>query len=246
MPTSDPSDLNLDGIERILVITAHPDDCDFGAAGTIARCTDAGVEVAYCIVTDGDAGGFDETIPRAEMARIRRTEQTAAAAVLGVTDLTFLGYPDGRVTASLDLRRDISRVIRQKRPQRVLCQSPDWNFARIAASHPDHRAAGEAALCAVYPDARNPFAHPELLRDEGLRDWKVASTWIMGGTAPTQVVDVTNSVDRKIETLHCHRSQFETFDGLGRRIREWLAATAARFEMPDGCYAEAFTVVDTA
>src|ERR1700694_328168 len=159
---------DIDEIGRVLVVVAHPDDCDFGNAGTTAKWTDAGVTVTYCIVTDGDAGGSDRSITREEMARIRRIEQTAAPAEVGVSDLTFLGYPDGRLTPTIELRRDISRVIRQQQPQRVITQSPVRNFARIFASHPDHLAAGEATLCAVYPDARNPFAHRELLVEEGL------------------------------------------------------------------------------
>jgi len=115
---------DIDGIERVLVVVAHPDDCDFGNAGTTAKWTDAGVTVTYCLITDGDAGGSDRSITRQEMARLRRIEQTAAAAEVGVSDLTFLGYPDGRLTPSIELRRDISRVIRQQRPQRVITQSP--------------------------------------------------------------------------------------------------------------------------
>src|SRR3984885_6860461 len=105
-------------IARILSITAHPDDVDFGAAGTIAQWTDAGLEVIYCVVTDGDAGGSDEAIPRAKMASLRRAEQVAAAKCVGVTDVRFLGYPDGQVEATIDLRRDLARVIRQVRPAR--------------------------------------------------------------------------------------------------------------------------------
>src|SRR6266545_246995 len=155
--------LDDDEVERALVIVAHPDDVDFGAAGTVSTWTGAGIDVTYCIVTDGDAGGFDPSVPRAEIPGIRRAEQTAAAKEVGVADISFLGYPDGRLTATLELRRDLARVIRQVRPQRVLCPSPERNWQRIFASHPDHLAAGEASLAAVYPDARNPFAHPELL-----------------------------------------------------------------------------------
>ncbi len=129
-----------------------------------------GIEVAYCIATDGEAGGRHTGIGPVELADLRRVEQTAAAKVVGVTDLTFLGYPDGRLDPSLDLRRDITREIRRVRPQRVLCQSPDRNYQRIYASHPDHLACGDATLAAVYPDSRNPFAHPELL-DEGYEAW---------------------------------------------------------------------------
>ena len=137
-------------IERALVITAHPDDVDFGAAGTVAWLTDHGVEVVYCLVTDGDAGGFDQTIPRPDMAAMRREEQTRAAKEVGVERLVFLGHGDGRVVYDLVLRRDLSRVIRQVRPTVVITQSPERNLDRIYASHPDHLATGEAAVAAVY------------------------------------------------------------------------------------------------
>src|SRR5664279_5337413 len=163
-------------IERVLVVTAHPDDVDFGSGGTIATFTDAGIEVVYCICTDGDAGGFDLEFPRDQIAAVRRTEQTEAAKRLGVHDVRFLGYPDGALVASFELRRDISRVIRQVQPQRIVIQSPDRNYTRVGRSHPDHRAAGHAALDAIYPDARNPFAYPELRLDEGLDAWLVKET----------------------------------------------------------------------
>src|SRR5213078_4093613 len=114
---------------------------------------------------DGEAGGSDRTISRPEMATIRRAEQTAAAEQVGVTDLRFLGFPDGGLEPTIEVRRSISRVIRQVRPQRVVTQSPQRNFERIYASHPDHLAAGEATFCAVYPDARNPYAHLSLAED---------------------------------------------------------------------------------
>ena len=160
-------------IGRVLVIAAHPDDVDFGSAGTIARWTDAGIDVIYCIVTDGEAGGSDPGISRADMATLRRGEQRAAAKQVGVHDLRFLGYPDGRVEATLELRRDLARVIRQVRPDRVVCPAAERNYARAGASHPDHRAVGSAALDAVYPDARNQFAFPELLAEEDLAAWTV-------------------------------------------------------------------------
>jgi LmbE family N-acetylglucosaminyl deacetylase len=240
-----PDSANTDQLpDRVLVVTAHPDDLDFGASGTIAAWTDAGVEVAYCICTSGDAGGFDDT-PRHEMAPLREAEQRAAAAAVGVKDVTFLGYPDGRLTASIELRRDISRVIRRFRPQRVLTQSPEIAWNRLGASHPDHRAAGEAALVAVYPDARNPFAHPELLAEEGLEAWTVPSLWLMG--APDErvdhAVDVTATFDRKLEALRAHVSQTAHATGLDARLRDWAAGTASRFGLPVGSYAEGFQVV---
>jgi LmbE family N-acetylglucosaminyl deacetylase len=233
-----------EGIERVLVVTAHPDDVDFGLAGTVAGWTDAGIQVAYCVVTDGDAGGFDDAVSREDMARIRRAEQEAAAAVVGVTDVVFLGYPDGRLTVSLDLRRDISRQIRRVRPQRVVCQSPERNYQRIYASHPDHMAAGEAALCAVYPDARNPFAHPELV-EEGFEPWVVPEVWIMGKADPDIAVDITDAVDRKIKALLCHVSQHLDPEGLDGRMRAWGQAIAAAGGLPEGAYGEAFRKIVT-
>ena len=162
--------LSSSEIERLLVVTAHPDDVDFGSAGTIANMTDDGVEVVYCLVTDGQAGGFDHSIPRDEMAMIRREEQTKAAAEVGVTELHFLGYMDGTVEATMKLRHDISCVIRQVRPQVVITHSPIRSLDSTYGSHPDHTATGEAAMCAVYPDARNPFAFPGMPCAE-LADW---------------------------------------------------------------------------
>ena len=124
--------------ERVLVVVAHPDDVDFGCAGTVAAWTKEGVEVCYCVVTDGDAGGFDPDVPREEIPDIRRREQRAAAGVVGVQDVTFLGYPDGRLYVTHELRRDLTRVVRRVRPDRVVLQSPERNWQRIYPSHPDH------------------------------------------------------------------------------------------------------------
>ena len=162
--------------------------------------------VTYCLVTDGDAGGFDLTIPRPQMAEMRRVEQTRAAKEVGVESLMFLGHGDGRVVADLVLRRDLSRVIRQVRPTLVITQSPVRDLSRIYASHPDHLATAEAAIAAVYPDSRNPFAYPELI-DDGLEAWTVPEVWVMGGPTPSTAIDVTDQVDRKIRALLCHETQ---------------------------------------
>jgi LmbE family N-acetylglucosaminyl deacetylase len=236
--------LNEDEVERALVVTAHPDDVDFGAAGTVATWTDAGIEVSYCIVTDGDAGGFDPDVPRSEIPRIRRAEQTAAAAAVGVTDLEFLGYPDGALVVSMDLRRDISRAIRRVRPQRVVCQSPERVWDRLFASHPDHLAAGEATVCAVYPDARNPFAHTTLLAD-GFEAWTVGELWIMATAEPNRYVDVTDAVDRKFAALLAHESQHTDPEATIARVREWIGFNGKAAGFGDGRSAEAFRVVET-
>jgi len=230
-------------ISRILVIAAHPDDVDFGAAGTIARWTDAGIDVSYCIVTNGDAGGSDLSVSRADMVAIRQGEQTTAAKQVGVTDLHFLGYPDGLVEPTIGLRRDLARVIRLLRPDRVVCQSPERNYVRMGVSHPDHRAVGSAALDAVYPDARNPFAFPELLAQERLEPWTVREVWISGSPAPTEYVDITETFPRKVAALRSHVSQIRDPDGLEAMLRERVARTAAQAGLPEGRLAEAFQVL---
>lgn len=232
-------------VERALVVMAHPDDVDFGSAGTIATWTDSGIEVSYCIVTDGDAGGFDPTVPRDQIGGIRQAEQRAAAKEVGVEDVVFLGYPDGQLAVSFDLRRDISRVIRQRRPQRLLMQSPERNYERIYASHPDHLAAGEAAMCAVYPDARNPYTHLELAA-EGHEAWTVSETWVQtAGDGATTYVDVTDVYDRKLAALRAHASQTAHMDDLDGLLRQWLSRNAAAGGLPEGRLAEAYRVLDT-
>ena len=226
--------------DRALVVTAHPDDVDFGAAGTVASWVAQGTRVTYCIVTDGDAGGFDPAVPRSEIPRIRRSEQVEAARILGVDDVRFLGYRDGELEVTHGLRRDISRVIREVRPERMLIQSPERNWSRISASHPDHMAAGEAAIFAIYPDARNPFAHPILLADEGLDAWTVHDVWVMAAPEPNHIVDVTDRLDLKLAALRAHESQTSHMDDLEERIRGWMTMAAERGGLPDGRLAEAF------
>jgi LmbE family N-acetylglucosaminyl deacetylase len=232
-------------VDRVLCVLAHPDDVDFGSAGTVAAWTAAGTEVVYCIVTDGDAGGFDET-PREQMGPLRQAEQRAAAQAVGVTDVRFLGYPDGLLEPTLDLRRDISRVIRQVRPQRVLTSSPERFWERIGASHPDHMIVGESTLRAVYPDARNPFAFPELLADEGLEAWTVAEVWLQASPRADHAVDVTDVVDRKFAALRAHVTQVGHRPGLEEFLGGWMRQTARTHGLPEGQMAEAFHVVHTA
>ncbi len=233
-------------IERILVITAHPDDVDFGAGGTVRKWTQSGIEVSYCICTDGDAGGADRHVPRSEIPKIRQAEQRAAGAALGVTDIHFLGYKDGDLQLTQDLRRDISRVIRQVKPQRVLMQSPERNWDRIYSSHPDHLAAGEAAIHSVYPDARNPFAHPTLLDDEGLDAWSVGEVWVMGAPEVNHYEDVTEMLSDKLTALQAHKSQTAHMEDLEGRIRTWMSATAIEAGFGPESLAESFRVVNTA
>ena len=229
------------------MVVAHPDDVDFGAAGSVAVWVAEGHEVAYCICTSGEAGEAPAETPRDQVPALRQAEQRAAAAVVGVTDVRFLGHPDGRLLASLDLRRDISRAIRRFRPERVVAQSPQRVWEGVYASHPDHLAAGEATMAAVYPDARNPYAHPELL-GEGLEPWTVSEVYVMGpgniGADPVYV-DITGAIDKKVAALRAHTSQTAGMGDLEERIRAWGEMVAQAGSLPEGRLAEGFGRVDT-
>lgn len=230
-PSADP----LPDVQRVLCVFAHPDDVDFGSGGTVARWVDEGLEVAYLLVTRGDAGGFDDT-PRDQMPAIRESEQRAAAAALGVKQVDFLdGYGDGTVTPTLDLRKDITAAIRRLRPDRILTSSPLRRWERIAGpSHPDHLAVGEATTCAVYPDSRNEFAFVEL----GLPAWTVREVWYSGGPNPDHEVDVTATFDRKLAALRAHVTQTSHMTDLEPMLRQ-------RLTRPGGHLAELFTIIRT-
>ncbi|MCU1489457.1 MAG: LmbE family protein [Acidimicrobiaceae bacterium] len=238
---SDPT-LDSPAPERVLVITAHPDDVDFGAAGTVARWTAAGVEVSYCIVTDGGAGSVDPTLERSEIPAIRQVEQRAAAKLVGVEDVTFLGWRDGELVADLALRRELAAQIRRVRPDIVLCPSPEIWYDRLPASHPDHRAAGEAALAAVYPDARNPYAFPELL-EAGLEPHSVPEVWIMAHPVSDRAVDVTDQMEAKIAAICAHVSQVSDPERVSGFVREWTSAEALNHGFGEGRHAESFKVI---
>ncbi|HLN76187.1 MAG TPA: PIG-L deacetylase family protein [Nocardioidaceae bacterium] len=229
-------------IERALVVTAHPDDVDFGAAGTVAAWTKAGIEVTYCVITDGQAGGFDPDLDRSRMPSIRRAEQTAAAREVGVEDLVFLGYVDGELVVSRELVRDLTRVVRQVRPQRVLIQSPERNWERLGPSHPDHLSGGEASIRALYPAAGNPFAFEELARDEGLEAWSPREVWVMEHPTSNHAVDVTDHFEAKMAALMCHESQHPDFGWVEKAMRDKLTATAVEYALGEGRLGEKFAV----
>ena len=229
-----------EGVTRVLVVTAHPDDVDFGAGGTISAMTDAGLQVTYCICTDGDAGGFDDATDRSAIAGIRRDEQRAAAAQCGVTDVRFLGYKDGYLEPTHDVQRDIVRVMRQVKPQLVITQNPERNWERLPASHPDHMNAGEATVRALYPAVRNPYAYPELRNDEGLEAWTVSWLWLNTNLGATTFVDITATFPRKLAALKAHVSQTSHMDNLEEMIRMWGGAQAEAAGYPAGRLAESF------
>lgn len=194
---------------RVLGIYAHPDDADVGAGGTLARLVREGAEVALVVVTSGDAGGFDSGM-QPQMAQIRREEQLQAAACLGITEVSFLdGYADGDVTVTKRLVRDLVVQMRTHRPTLITTMSPEYNWSSVAANHPDHRAVGAAAVEAVYPAARNPFAFPELAAD-GLEPWTVHEMWFQGHKEFNHYMPLSkDDVERKMSAVRCHASQFE-------------------------------------
>jgi LmbE family N-acetylglucosaminyl deacetylase len=231
---------------RALFVGAHPDDVDFGAGGLLALWARQGCEVTVVCVTDGDSGGFDDDVPREQVPELRRGEQRAAAEVLGARGCVFLGRADGFVEADRDLRRDLARVVRQVRPDAVVTHSPDRDYRFVFLYHPDHLATGAAVLAAVYPDARNAFAFPEL-RDEGLEPWEVPAVWLFGGPSDDRAVDVTDVLEAKVRACSAHDSQTPMLDsGVDATLRDMLGQTAREHRLPDGRFAEAYQVLDTA
>lgn len=229
-------------VERALVVAAHPDDADFGCSGTIARWSDAGIEVTLLVITRGEQGGLPEA-DAAGMPAQRESEQRAASAHLGVHDVRFLdGYRDGWLEPTFALQRDIVRVIRDVRPQRVLCQSPERWYDRLPASHPDHLAAGEVTVRACYPAAENPFAWPELLQ-EGLQPWKVGEIWLMAHPHATHAVDITDTFALKVAALLEHSSQTGHRADLEHMLRDWGTRVGRQFGLEEGRLAEMFGIV---
>lgn len=223
-----------DRIDRVMVITAHPDDSEFGAGGTVARFVKEGREVAYCIVTNGNKGSGDRTMTPERLAGIRAEEQRNAARVLGVERVAFLGYPDGEVEDTRDLRRDVAREIRRVRPDLVICQNPNRTY-NLGASHRDHRTVGGVVLDCVYPLARDHLAFPELLPE--FEPHKVREVYVMQWNQPHLVNDITEVMDLKIKALACHASQFADFAAVEARVRQRGKELGA----PHGHgYAEAF------
>ena len=197
---------------RILVIVAHQDDIEFGTGGSVCRWTDAGAQVTYCIITDGAAGSNEKGVIYSELVARRKAEQVAAAEVAGVTDVRFLDYADGTLQPTLELRRDLTRLIRELRPDRVVINDPTAVLLQMDGeaggyiNHPDHRAGAEAALYAVFPSAESRPIFPELL-EEGFEPYHVVELYMQLTEKPNLAVDITPVHDRKLKALLCHRSQ---------------------------------------
>ncbi|MDA8217423.1 MAG: PIG-L family deacetylase, partial [Dehalococcoidales bacterium] len=187
--------------DRAMVIVAHPDDAEFGVAGTVAKWTRRGTTFVYVICTDGSKGTDDPALTPERLVPLRKVEQRAAAKVLGVEEVVFLDHEDGTLQPTLELRRDISRQIRLHKPDAVFCPDPTSRFMRgDYINHPDHRAAGEAALCSIFPDARNRWMFMELL-DEGLEPFVVHDVFLTSSLAPDTWIDIEEAVETKMEAL---------------------------------------------
>jgi LmbE family N-acetylglucosaminyl deacetylase len=207
-------------LERVLVVISHPDDAEFGAGPTIAHLAASGARVDYVVTTDGSKGTEDFATTPEQLSATRMAEQRAAADVLGVTDIVHLGYPDGYLTPSLDLRRDIVRQIRRFRPDLVITQNPTRRLDHNPfIGHPDHLATGEATLAAVYPAARDHLNFPELWRDEGLEPWKVRQVLLTGVEEPNLWIDVAETFETGLRAVLAHVSQV-TPGEVEERMRE--------------------------
>lgn len=228
---------------RALVIVAHPDDAEFWAGGAVAQWCAEGIEVSYLVLTDGDAGGLDPSVARSKLPETRRAEQRKAAAILGVRDVVFMGWTEGTLSADLQSRREVVRVVRATRPHRVITWTPEWNWSRFRSScHIDHRGTGELALSSLYPDAGNPHAHVDLMESESLEPWTVPEIWLINGTQPNRYVDITDVFEKKLEALRAHSSQTQN-DQLAKKMRAWMQPNAQRGGLPAHHVAEVFQVV---
>lgn len=228
--------------ERVLVIQAHPDDAEFSIGGTIAKWAAAGAEIIYCSITSGDKGTKDPDMSGENLIAIREQEQIDAANVLGVKDVIFLRYRDAELVPDLSLRRDLTRVIRQVRPTTLVCMDPTTRFHGDGyINHPDHVAAGEASLAAVFPSCRDRRTFPELLQ-EGLEPIDVNSVYLYGTSNPDTWIDVSEHFDTKLEALRKHVSQLNGEHDLAF-VREWAVGNRAGYTgAPDdfGELAESF------
>jgi LmbE family N-acetylglucosaminyl deacetylase len=229
--------------KTVLGIGAHPDDMDFLAAGTVAAWVAAGAKAYYLVLTNGNKGSADLSADPQDLTDMRRKEQREAAKILGVSEVFFCDYDDGELQCSMDVKKDIVRIIRTVRPDTVITMDPtliyDVELGHI--NHPDHRAAGQAALDAVFPLARDHLSLPELYKDEGLEPHKVSTVYLTRYDTRNCYIDITQTMDTKIQALAAHGSQYEDLPAFEARLR----AMAAKLGFDAGVrYAEGFIRLD--
>ena len=224
-----------EGIQRVLVITAHPDDSEFGAGGTVAKLVRAGKQVTYCILTNGNKGSSDRSMTPERLVKIREEEQWNAARVLGVETVDFLGFPDCELEDTRESRMAVTAAIRRHRPDLIITQNPHRTKS-YGGSHRDHRIAAGIALDCVYPLARDHMAFPELIA-QGLEPHRVREVHIMWWESPELVVDISDTIDLKLKALTCHASQIKDVAGMEKRVRERAASLGT---LKGYAYAETF------
>ena len=224
---------------RVMAIFAHPDDIEFGCAGTVARWVQAGATASYLLLTSGDVGIAEEGMTKARAAEIREAEQTAAAGHVGVEEVIYLREPDGMLENSMDLRKRVVRQIRRFRPEVLICGDPTTFFVDDRyINHPDHRAAAAVALDAVFPAAGQPNLFEDLA-EEGLRAHKVRKVYVAGFGGGDTFVNISDTIDLKIEALRLHESQMRDWDP-APLLRKWSKQAGEGKEM---AYAESFRVI---
>ena len=225
--------------ESVMVVVAHPDDPEFSCAGTMARWTQAGTRACYVLCTSGDVGIAEVGMTKEKAAVIREGEQRDAAKILGVQEVVFLGEPDGMLQPTLELRKKIVREIRRFRPEVVITGDPTrvWT-GNSYINHPDHRAASAAALDATFPAAGQPNLFEEIA-EEGFFAHKPRKVYVTTWDEADIYVNVTDTIDKKVEALRAHKSQMKDWDP-EERVKEWAAMRGQGKEMD---YAEAFRVV---
>jgi len=217
---------------RILGVFAHPDDPEFFAGATFAKWAADGAEITFVVATSGDKGSAVPDMTSEKLVAMREVEEQNAADVLGVKEVVFLRYKDGELFPTLELRRDITRMIRMKKPDIVVTLDPTSWYSPRGINHPDHRAIGAATLEAVFPTARDRLNFIEMERDEGLEPHKALTVYIAGAVNPTVTVDVTDSIETKIKSLYEHKSQISDMEAMATRIRERTLDTDSPPEYP--------------
>ncbi len=226
--------------KKAMVVTAHPDDAEYGCSGSVAKWCRMGWEVVYVLCTDGSKGTEDRDVTSAQLVELRAEEQLTAGRTLGLKTVEFLGYPDGYLEPTLDLRRDISRQIRKHRPDVLITTSPNRDLLNSTyIGHPDHFAAGEAALSAVFPSARDHLTFPELLGDEGLEPHKVREVWVMSFGENANFWNPLNEqdVEMSIAALKNHTSQVSNPEEASKWMKQRRADLGKKI---DAEYAESF------
>lgn len=228
-------------VRRVMGIFAHPDDPEFFSGATFARWASEGAEITFVLATSGDKGSEDPEMTHERLAAIREEEERLAAKVLGVGEVIFLHYPDGTLEPNMSLRRDITRLLRLKKPDTVVTCDPKNIYGEGYINHPDHRAIGTAVIDAVYPTARDRLNFLEMEQDEGLTPHKVKQVYLAGTTEPTIRVDVTQHIETKIDALREHKSQIKDIDAVAERIRVRTLDTNSPAEYPR--HIESFFVI---